>query len=132
MPGAHVNLTVSVHHRITSDWGDSLVGPPYWFRLDVRHATERKCVARLHAVRIVRDDGRELTAEVTRGENQAVDGVTCLYAQIEHGDLGRTPRLFADIEVVMPETAVAKPGTAVRKIVEFPLIRHTTASLNIP
>ena len=37
--GGEVNVHVSVHHRIKSDWGDSLVGPPYWFRFHVPDAT---------------------------------------------------------------------------------------------
>lgn len=123
--GGEVNVDVSVHHRIKSDWGDSLVGPPYWFRFGVHDATGKATTGRLHSLRIIDAEGNELTAEVTRGENDITNGATSLYAKIEHGDLGARSQLIADIELVMP-------GRSVREEITFSLRRRTRASLNIP
>ena len=123
--GSEVTVVVTVHHRIESDWGDSLVGPPYWFRFIVPDASGKAIAGRLHSLRIIDTDGNELTAEITRGENHITNGATSLYAKIEEGDLGTRPQLIADIELVMPDGSV-------REEITSSLRRGTGASLDIP
>ena len=123
--GGKVSVHVTVHHRIKSDRGDSLVGPPYWFRFTIPDTTGKATSGRLHSLRIIDNEGNELTAEITRGNNDIANGATSLYAKIEHGDLGKRPQLIADIELVMS-------GGSVREEITFSLRRGTSASLNIP
>lgn len=123
--GGKVGIAVSVHHRIKSDWGDSLVGPPYWFRIDIPDATDNATAGRLHSLQVIDSQGRALTVNITRGENKVTDGATSLYATVDRGDLGSRPKLIADIELVMP-------GGSVREEISLELRRGTSASLNFP
>ena len=123
--GSVVDCIVSVHHRIDSDGGDSLVGPPYWFRIDITDATGKVTAARLHSLRIMNSKGHELQATVTRGENTVTNRTTSLYAIMDNGELGPRPSLIADVELVML-------GGSMREELTWTLRRSTRAYLDIP
>ena len=122
--GVLVDLVVRPQTRIKDSLGDQLVGPPYEFMFHLRGG--RLTSARLHQVRIVPHGGGEFIAPVTNGDNLAQQGFVLLYARDQQQPLGRSVRIYADIEVFRND------GSSVRKELDFSLTRGSRASLNIP
>jgi len=122
--GSEVKVDVSVHHRIRTGWGESLVGPPYWFQFFVPDASGVAISGKLHSLIIIDAQGNQLTAEITKGENQLTNKSIFLSGRMEQGDLGVESQLIADVELVMPDRSV-------REDIKFSLRRAIRASLNV-
>ncbi len=126
LDGVPVDLEVRPQTRIEDGLGDQLIGPPYGFMFNLRDPGGRMKRARLHQVRVVPHGGGEFIAPVTNGDNLAQQGFVLLYADNQQQPLGRSVRIYADIEVFRDD------GSSVRKELEFSLTRGSRASLNIP